>query len=65
MSIPGPGPPVRPMCGADEAKYTLLSQMLKGIRTAVTKIVDKKIISTENPNTYVSRLFRSIKPFSC
>ena len=34
------------MCGADEAKYALLSQMLAGIRTAVTGIVDKKIRST-------------------
>ena len=35
------------MCGADEAKYALLSQMLAGIRRAVTEIViDKKIRST-------------------
>ena len=43
---PGTTPPVRPVCGADEANYALLSQMLAWIVTAVTEIIDKKIIST-------------------
>ena len=43
---PGTTPPVRPVCGADEANYALLSQMLAWIVTAVTEIIDKKIRST-------------------
>ena len=38
-------PPVRPVCGADEANNSQLSQMLAGIVTAVTEITDKKFRS--------------------
>ena len=43
---PGRPLPVRPVCGADEANNQQLSQILAGIVTAVTEIMDKEIKST-------------------